>query len=312
MPELCEKNRPMDIRTAARIATDEVGELQTQSTYRQSPLNYVQTSPGPLGADVHRVFTPRVDVRETTFEAGVILTTVGSFDRFAVGALVAGGTWMNGTQLENNNIGVVASSTPGTIIRISRQARWCNTTIDSAFFSSVASIHGYAVPAADCSQQIPQEVQASLVRWMSRVARTRVTTAISDAQFEDSITLSLLRVLNFSRIFRTPRPNQRKEIVRQCIDYMRAHYSTDLTITGVCSVVNASERTVRYAFGDLLGMTPKQYLENYRLHRAMQLIRSGDANSIAEAAYACGFRHLGRFAQSFKQAFGALPSQVQP
>jgi AraC-like DNA-binding protein len=299
------------MRTAARITTDEVGELQTQSTYRLSPLNYVQTSPGPLGGDIHRVFTRRVDVRETSFGADVILTTVGSFDRFGVGALLVGGTWMNGAQLENNNIGVVASSTPGTVIRFSGQARWCNTTIDSAFFSSVASTHGYALPAADCSQQIPQEVQASLVRWMSRVARTRVTTQISDAQFEDSVALSLLRVLNFSRSFRTPPPNLRKEIVRQCIDYMRAHYSTDLTITEVCSVVDASERTVRYAFVEVLGMTPKQYLENYRLHQVKQIIYSGEANSIAEAASACGFRHLGRFAQSFRQAFGMLPSELR-
>jgi AraC-like DNA-binding protein len=301
----------METRTAAHIATDEVAELQTQSGYRLSPLNYVQTSPGPLGADIHRLFTPRVDVRETSFAADVILTTIGSFDRFGVGALVAGNTSMNGALLENNNIGVVTSTTPGTIVRFSAQARWCNTTIDSDFFCSVASTHGYALPPTDCSQQIPNEVQARLALWMSRVARTRVATQISNAQFEDEVALSLLRVLNFSRNFRNPRPNQRQEIVSRCIDYMRAYYSTDLTITEVCSVVNASERTVRYAFVELLSMTPKQYLENYRLHKAVQIIRSGTTNSIAEAANACGFRHLGRFAQSFKQVFGELPSQIQ-
>ena len=300
----------MDTRTAAHIATDEVSELQTQSAYRLSPLDYVQTSQGPLGADIHRLFTPRVDVRETSFAADVILTTIGSFDRFGVGALVAGGTSMNGALLENNNIGVVTSTTPGTIIRFRAQARWCNTTIDSAFFSSVASTHGYALPTADCSPQIPNEVQARLALWMSRVAHTRVATQISNAQFEDAIALSLLRVLNLSRNFQNPRPNRRQEIVNRCVDYMRVHYSTDLTVTEVCRVVNASERTVRYAFVEVLSMTPKQYLENYRLHKAMQIIRSGAANSIAEAATACGFRHLGRFAQSFKQVFGELPSQI--
>ena len=58
-------------------------------------------------------------------------------------------------------------------------------------------------------------------------------------------------------------------------------------------------------FKALTGSTPNDYLKNYRLKRAAELIRSGDR--INEAAEKVGFTSSSYFAKCFKQRFGVLP-----
>lgn len=58
-------------------------------------------------------------------------------------------------------------------------------------------------------------------------------------------------------------------------------------------------------FRALTGVTPNEYLKNYRLDRAAKLIREGAR--INEAAESVGFTSSSYFAKCFKARFGALP-----
>ena len=58
-------------------------------------------------------------------------------------------------------------------------------------------------------------------------------------------------------------------------------------------------------FKALTGMTPNDYLKNYRLDRAASLIRGGAR--INEAAESVGFTSSSYFAKCFKARFGVLP-----
>ncbi|MBU1678320.1 MAG: response regulator [Bacteroidetes bacterium] len=60
----------------------------------------------------------------------------------------------------------------------------------------------------------------------------------------------------------------------------------------------------------LTGKSPNQFLRNYRLQRAAQLIKQ-DFGSISEIAYKVGFDNLNYFAKCFKEQFGCTASEYK-
>ena len=59
----------------------------------------------------------------------------------------------------------------------------------------------------------------------------------------------------------------------------------------------------------LVGQSPQTFLTNYRLNRAMELLKTREYN-ISEVAYKVGFSTLTGFSRSFKNKFGVPPSSI--
>ncbi len=82
-----------------------------------------------------------------------------------------------------------------------------------------------------------------------------------------------------------------------------------MTVTGLCQLAGVSERTLQYIFLQATGLTVRQYLMSYRLHRARALLTEGKVAQVKDAALACGIPHAGRFSQYFKRWFGESPGE---
>ena len=64
-------------------------------------------------------------------------------------------------------------------------------------------------------------------------------------------------------------------------------------------------------FRNGVGMTPGRWFMNIRLNGALRELISPTADtSVTEVATRWGFRHLSRFAEQYRRAFGELPSQT--
>lgn len=101
----------------------------------------------------------------------------------------------------------------------------------------------------------------------------------------------------------------RRRAVDQAVEVIQSRASEPVQITEVESVVGVSPRTLRYAFREHFGMSPKQYLQCYRLSRVHRELRQGA--SVSDAASRWGFWHMGQFATDFRRQFGGLPSEVR-
>jgi transcriptional regulator GlxA family with amidase domain len=101
-------------------------------------------------------------------------------------------------------------------------------------------------------------------------------------------------------------------IVRAAEDYALAHGSDRSYVSDLCRVTGVSERTLEYAFKDVLGLTPIAYLARLRLHRVRQALLTASSGSTTVAAEALnwGFAHFGEFSHAYKDCFGELPSQT--
>ena len=94
---------------------------------------------------------------------------------------------------------------------------------------------------------------------------------------------------------------------------MRANLAEPLMLHDICAAAHASERAVHYAFRDMYGVGPKQYLALLRLHRVrrdLQVLPPEPAR-VASTASRYGFWHMGHFSAAYRRLFGETPRRTQ-
>lgn len=102
-------------------------------------------------------------------------------------------------------------------------------------------------------------------------------------------------------------------------DVERVHEATRLLVSNLESppdvntlahTVGLSPRSLYRHFHKIHGMAPFDYLRNYRLNMASELLRSQKAN-VSEAAFLVGYSSVSHFSKVFKSMFGVLPSDFR-
>lgn len=101
-------------------------------------------------------------------------------------------------------------------------------------------------------------------------------------------------------------------IVRTCEDFTLSLDGRRPYLSELCAAACVSERTLQYAFHDIMGMSPLTYLHRLRLHRARDELRKATSGSttVTDVALNWGFWHLGEFSRTYKNCFGELPSKT--
>lgn len=101
----------------------------------------------------------------------------------------------------------------------------------------------------------------------------------------------------------------RSQQVKEMLTYINNNYSLDLTVTSLSEVFYVSYRTLMRLFKEEIGMSPMEYLINFRISTACEMFARNDSYSIAEVASACGFTDTKHFLHTFKNKKGMTPSQ---
>ena len=102
------------------------------------------------------------------------------------------------------------------------------------------------------------------------------------------------------------------EIVRACEDYTLQLADRRPYLSELCETAHVSERTLQYAFRDIMGMSPLTYLHRLRLHRARDQLQKAfnDSTTVTDVAMDWGFWHFGEFSRAYKNCFGEVPSET--
>jgi AraC-like DNA-binding protein len=104
----------------------------------------------------------------------------------------------------------------------------------------------------------------------------------------------------------------KSHIVKAAEAYALANAESRLYVTDLCRAAAVSERTLAYAFKEVLGLSPMAFLTRLRLHRARKALLSATPRSTSVSAEALkwGFWHFGEFARAYKACFGEAPSET--
>lgn len=146
-----------------------------------------------------------------------------------------------------------------------------------------------------------------------KLTNTRMTEEQLEYEIEYEIPRSLILCLTKERPkYSKPSPQKRYAIVRRIREYIESNTYTDITVRDLCKVAAVSERTLRYAFEENLGVSPKAFVNFIRLNRVRRDLRNTDPSekSISDIANRWGFWHLGQFASDYRKHFGELPSET--
>ncbi|WP_300654426.1 AraC family transcriptional regulator [Pseudomonas sp.] len=94
--------------------------------------------------------------------------------------------------------------------------------------------------------------------------------------------------------------------------YIEDNLKQDIGLEQLAEVVRMSPRSLYALFERHAGTTPKHYIRNKKLEKVHACLSDPTARvrNITEVALDYGFLHLGRFSESYKSAFGELPSDT--
>ena len=99
--------------------------------------------------------------------------------------------------------------------------------------------------------------------------------------------------------------------VANCVRYIDAHFcDPKVDIETVCDAAFISVSSLQRAFAKYFGMSPKQYLIQLRMNRALELLTENEL-SVKEISFACGFTDEKYFSRAFKKRYGCSPSQLK-
>jgi AraC family ethanolamine operon transcriptional activator len=111
-----------------------------------------------------------------------------------------------------------------------------------------------------------------------------------------------------------PRPRQelRRDLVARAVLMLCEHVTEPVTVAELSRQTGVSERTLRAAFHDVIGLSPKQYAIAERLYAARLALSEAapGTTTVTDVATAHGFYELGRFACRYRQTFGEVPSRT--
>ena len=102
--------------------------------------------------------------------------------------------------------------------------------------------------------------------------------------------------------------HEKQELVNEIQLYIENHYSKDLSLEQIAQEFYTSATTLSRLFKEFSDDTPINYLINYRLEKAKNLIIENPTLSIKEVAQNVGYEDSLYFSKLFKKRFGESPS----
>ena len=171
--------------------------------------------------------------------------------------------------------------------------------------------------------QVDEESARRLFGWGKRLvdAAARQPALFNERQTERiaaevELVELLLAVLGGAHDFEPDRSDRTRQaqthIVKIAETYALSRTGDHLYVSDLCRVAAVSERTLEYAFKEVMGLTPMTYLIRVRLHRVRQALLAATQGSttVSTEALNWGFWHFGEFSRAYRDCFGELPSDT--
>lgn len=101
-----------------------------------------------------------------------------------------------------------------------------------------------------------------------------------------------------------------EQYCRTALEYIRNNYSYDIKVQDIADFIGIDRTYLYKIFKRDMGISPKQYLTQYRVREAGKMLQK-QIYSITETAYSCGFRDAASFCATFRREIGITPRQYR-
>ncbi|WP_455715909.1 AraC family transcriptional regulator [Anaerosporobacter sp.] len=190
-----------------------------------------------------------------------------------------------------------------------------------SLFTTVEQIKDSYVKSISQNQNIPYYLLSHSVKWQSEVI-IKLQEIFELCQTYDSgfelIVLShlysLWHTLYQNLLSTSPNEgfivNKRLESLHSMIGYIQNCYSTKLTLEKIALAGCVCRSSCCDIFQSILGITPIQYVTNYRIEKSIEYLNNSTL-SITEIAMRCGFNSSSYYTELFHRELGCTPSEYK-
>lgn len=82
----------------------------------------------------------------------------------------------------------------------------------------------------------------------------------------------------------------------------------NITVTKLCTQIGVKERKLQRLFSEQIGISPKKYIRNIKLHSFLGLLRKENHSSLTELSLEAGYYDQAHLIKEFKKTIGFNPS----
>ena len=107
-----------------------------------------------------------------------------------------------------------------------------------------------------------------------------------------------------------PPPATRRSRILDVVERIDADPAAELSTADLATMAGIGVRALQLGFQEVVGTSPAAYVRGARLDRVRLDLAAGAPGTITEIAARWGLHHPGRFAQQYRDRFGALPSDT--
>ena len=121
-----------------------------------------------------------------------------------------------------------------------------------------------------------------------------------------------LRIFHLAEPLLAAPPKMRKnnDKIKEMMVYVYKHYSDKISVAELAASVFLSERECFRIFQECLHMTPMQYIQNYRLQIASQMLAESEL-SVTQISHACGLGSSSYFGKVFREYMNCTPGEYR-
>lgn len=295
---------------------------QLRAVVNGSDMEHTILAPGACSAMVQQFRTGRLEV-----DVGFYHFPVVARGQFPAGKLCISfcwgrpqlGAWANGFHLDEASVQVFAEGTE-LLYRAGSRIGWMVLAVSREELQAEALRRvgrELSLPETGCwSHSVPRDLALQLpdlvLKAGSRLEMQPGDRALADQRLLGACVDAIASVDPAMGHEVRKRAHHRFDTVHRADAVMRHFVGDGYSSDRLCRSLGVTERSLQMHFKDAFGVNPKAWYQRLALNRAHNelLHRPHHDNLVTQVALDCGFDHLGRFAQSYRELFGRLPSET--
>ncbi|GAA2216027.1 AraC family transcriptional regulator CmrA [Nonomuraea monospora] len=149
------------------------------------------------------------------------------------------------------------------------------------------------------------ELMAAVLRFLHSLDSDADRRVLAPMCVEEMV-YRVLRREQFSRMLHIAARQTAHTPISAALAFARAHYAEPLTVSDLARQVALSPSAFSASFREMTGRTPYQFLKEYRLDRARELLLDRGM-TVAEVSRHVGYASVSHFIKEFRNRFGVTP-----
>jgi len=215
---------------------------------------------------------------------------------------------------------VISADTPFGMTSNAEYERLTLNICGHSLAEKLTAITGYSIhsplrmkPVQNFTQPSALMLRKNFMFFVNQLSAATSLPPLVLAEFEQMLMVMFLYANqhNYSHLLEQQPADVAPWQLRRAEEYIEANWDRPMSLEAVAAATDVSIGSLFRIFRRSRGYSPMEFVKQVRLRHARELLqRSGEATTVTDIAFACGFGDVDRFSDDYFQAFGEQPSET--